>query len=167
VWCGRVCVDEIQNGRRSPFCGKRTLREGKLKKILLMMLLASSPAWADAPWSAQEARDNAQILIGKVIEGQKLLKYAVQTKDSQGWNGFIEQQLMPIAEAFRAQRMGLNNKNVEIYEDCEEALADYWSYSNTLFKKGGMTTISVRDGSEKDFKEYFKSCKKNAGWHGS
>ena len=162
-----TAIARIKTAGVRRFVMNRHYRENKLKNILLVMLLASSTAWADTPWSPQEAKENAQILIDKVIEGQRLLKYAVQTKDSHGWNGYIESQLMPIAEAFRTQRMGLNNKNVERYEDCEEALADYWSYSNTLFKNDGMTTLSVRGSAKKEFNEYFASCKKSAGWQRS
>lgn len=136
-----------------------------MKKFLLMLMFVSVPAFADAPWSAQEAKENARMLIDAVIEAQRVLKFALKMKDEQGWQQSVEIELIPMRDAFRAQSW-LNNKNVELYEDCDEAATDFWLYSDTLFKKDSTLILSVRDSDKRDFQKYFASCKKAAGWHG-
>lgn len=126
----------------------------------------SLSAWADAPWSSAQAKDESERAIGEIINAQSLLKFAIQAKDKRGWDNLVIREIDKRMQDFRTQRFVLNNKNVQRYVDCEDALEAYKFYSATFFQPDTMMSLQSRDVNGDDFKKYFKSCKKSAGWSG-
>lgn len=132
--------------------------------IAACLLILSTFAQAEAAWTAAKAKNEAERAVGTIIEGRKMLKYAIQAKDKVGWENWVIKDFDRIHGAFLYQRMALRNKNVVRYLDCESALLEYKFYSESFFRPDSMMNLQSRDVNDEDFKKDFSSCKDAVGW---